>query len=652
MKGFFEELKKRNVYKVATAYAVSGWFIMQVVDTLGNNLGWSNDIALWITKILITGFPVALVLAWIYELTPQGFKKTGTSQEETRENKKVGRRLNQFIIGILAIALCFLLAERVFFAEAKIGFDKSEASIAVLPFKNDSPDKKNMYFCDGITEGVRENLSRIPTFTVISRTSVEQFRENPPSIDEIGKKLGVNYILEGSVLRLEGRSIIRARLIYAPEERNIWSEEFDRELEDVFSVLAEVTKNIAEELETTLSPEVNQSIEFEPTDDLTAYEFYLQGQEYFNRYVRNADKEDLQKAALLFQLARDRDSDFAYSYVGLARVFRRQHQYEFFNNESLVDSMLYLCDKAISLDPNSADAYWVRGAFYDDFLYNLPKANEDLNRALELNPNHTRTIFQLAWFNYVHNREISTAIELLKKLEKLELTETGLLDTYISLAQVYWNLWEHEKALRYLDKAIALNPGLNSLKRWFYIQQGRVEEAIELITDVEYSQDELSSLGFMHLLLEDYIAALRYYEAWEIKARRDNTEELSELRDWHRYGQVLMSVGREEKGIEMMEFQLELNKKLLLNFQGAHAVYYEDAGIYAFLGKEKLALEYLKKFDSVNRWDDGKLHFIQRDPLFDNIREKEEFKKIINKRMEEIKEVREEVARLEAAGEL
>lgn len=652
MKGFFEELKKRNVYKVATAYAVSGWFIMQVVDTLGNNLGWSNDIALWITKILITGFPVALVLAWIYELTPQGFKKTGTSQEETRENKKVGRRLNQFIIGILAIALCFLLAERVFFAEAKIGFDKSEASIAVLPFKNDSPDKKNMYFCDGITEGVRENLSRIPTFTVISRTSVEQFRENPPSIDEIGKKLGVNYILEGSVLRLEGRSIIRARLIYAPEERNIWSEEFDRELEDVFSVLAEVTKNIAEELETTLSPEVNQSIEFEPTDDLTAYEFYLQGQEYFNRYVRNADKEDLQKAALLFQLARDRDSDFAYSYVGLARVFRRQHQYEFFNNESLVDSMLYLCDKAISLDPNSADAYWVRGAFYDDFLYNLPKANEDLNRALELNPNHTRTIFQLAWFNYVHNREISTAIELLKKLEKLELTETGLLDTYISLAQVYWNLWEHEKALRYLDKAIALNPGLNSLKRWFYIQQGRVEEAIELITDVEYSQDELSFLGLMHLLLEDYIAALRYYEAWEIKARRDNTEELSELRDWHRYGQVLMSVGREEKGIEMMELQLELNKKLLLNFQGAHAVYYEDAGIYAFLGKEKLALEYLKKFDSVNRWDDGKLHFIQRDPLFDNIREKEEFKKIINKRMEEIKEVREEVARLEAAGEL
>ncbi len=652
MKGFFEELKNRNVYRVATAYAVSSWLIMQVVNTIGANLGWSNDIALWITKILIAGFPIALVLAWVYELTPQGFKKTGTAQADTSENKKTGRRLNQFIIGVLAIALCFLLVERIFFAESKIDFDKSEASIAVLPFKNDSPDAKNVYFCDGITEGVRENLSRVSSLSVISRTSVEQFREDPSSIAEIAKKLGVQYILEGSVLRLEDRSIIRARLIYAPEERSIWSEEFDRELEDIFSVLAEVTAQIAEKLERTIAPEVMKNIEYEPTEDLIAYDYYLQGNEYLNNYEQGGHRENLEKADLLFKLSLDRDSTFAQAFVKRARIFREQHQFEFFNNESLVDSMLLLCNKAISLDPNSADAHWLRGAFYDDILYDLPRANEDLNRALELNPNHTGAIVQLAWLNFVHNREIVTALRLLKKLEKLDRSEGGLLGTYVSLAELYWDLWEHEKALGYLEKAIAINPGLNGLKSWFFVQQGRIEEAVALVLDGGESPGSSAALGFFHLLLKEYDEALRYYEAWENVVQSDGIEQVSELRDWHRYGQVLVAMGREEKGIELMEYQLELNKNLLLNFQQAHAVYYEDAGIYAFLGKEELAFTYLRKFDSINRWDDGKLHFIQRDPQFDNIRENEEFKAIINKRMEQIKKAREEVSRLEASGEL
>ncbi|WP_297693099.1 hypothetical protein [uncultured Eudoraea sp.] len=652
MKGFFEELKNRNVYKVATAYAVSSWLIMQVVNTMGTNLGWSNDIASWTTKILIVGFPIALVLAWVYELTPQGLKKTGTAQAETSENKKMGRRLNQFIIGVLALVLCFLLIERLFFAESKIDFGKSEASIAVLPFKNDSPDEKNVYFCDGITEGVRDNLSRVPSLSVISRTSVEQFRENPSSVAEIAKKLGVQYILEGSVLRLEDRSIIRARLIYAPEERNMWSEEFDRELEDIFSVLAEVTAQIAQKLERTIAPEVMKNIEYVPTDDLIAYDYYLQGSEYLNNYGQGGHTENLEKADLLFKLSLDRDSTFAQAYVQQARIFREQHQFEFFNNESLVDSMLLLCNKAISLDPNLADAYWLRGAFYDDFLYDLPRANEDLNRALELNPNHTGAIVQLAWLNFVHNREIVNALRLLKKLEKLDRSESGLLGTYISLAELYWDLWEHEEAFRYLDKAIDINPGLNGLKAWFLVQQGKIEEAIELIANRGDSLGKFAALGFFHLLLEDYDEALRYYEAWENAARRDGIEQVSELRDWHRYGQVLVAMDKEAEGIEMMEYQLELNKKLLLNFQQAHSVYYEDAGIYAFLGKEELALEYLRKFDSINRWDDGKLHFIQRDPQFDNIRENEEFKAIIKKRMEEIKRAREEVRRLKASGKL
>ena len=649
MKDFFKELKKRNVYKVATAYVVFGWLAMQVLDTMGNNLGWSNEIASWITKVLIAGFPIALVLAWVYELTPQGIKKTGAVQAETSVNKKVGRRLNQFIIGVLALALCFLLIERLFFASGRTVLTKSEATIAVLPFRNDSPDKENLYFCDGITEGVRQNLSKIPSLSVVSRTSVEQYRENPPSMAVIAKDLGVNYILEGSVLRLENRSVIHARLIFAPEDRNLWSTQYNRDLEDVFSVLAEVTSNIADELEATISPEVMQNIVREPTDDITAYDYYLQAKGLEkDSLLGRGFVGDLDRADSLYQLALYRDPNFAKAFVERVRIFRQKHQFEFFDKQSLLDSMLYLCDKAIALDSNLADAYWVRGAFYDDFLYDIPKAVEDLNRALELNPNHVEAIGQLAVLKWAHLREIIPALKLYRKMEKLEHSDEVLFGAHITLSQLYWNIWDHDKGYQYLDKAIAVNPGLNGLKAWFYIQEGRYSEAVELMKD---SQD-FAALGFLHLLTKEYEKALGYYRKWGDQVKAEGVQEIAELESWHRYGQVLVGLGRKKEGEELMQYQLELNEKLQEKYQRAHQVLYESAGIYSFLGDEEKALEHLMKFDSINRWDDGKLHFIQRDPQFDNIRETEEFKAIVNKRMADIQQAREEVSRLEAAGEL
>ncbi|WP_445386446.1 hypothetical protein ACT6NV_06510 [Robiginitalea sp. IMCC44478] len=648
MRQFFEELKKRNVYRVATAYGVSGWLVLQVVDIVGPGLGWSESVQTLLIKLLIAGFPVSLVLAWLYELTPKGFKRTGALQEDTSDNKKVGRRLNQFIIGILALALSLLLAERLFFSGVPSPRGFSGASIAILPFKNDSPDAENMYFCDGITEGVRENLSRIPSLSVISRTSVEQFRHNPPSVSEIGKKLKAQYILEGSVLRLEDRSVIRARLIFAPEERSLWSQEYDRELQDVFMVLAEVTQNIANELETTISPEVMHRIEEQPTEDLTAYDYYLQGQLYLNNSESTENNDALQKADLLFRKALQRDPTYAQAQVGRIRVFREQHKFEFFENATLIDSMLVMCNKAIAMDPDLADAYWVRGAFYDDFLYDIPKATKDLSRAVELNPNLVGAIGQLAVLKWVHHREIIPALRLYRKLEKLEHSPRELYGAYINQSLLYWDLWDHEKGYYYLDKAIPLYPGLKGLKAWYYVQQGRYNEAVELMKDTE----EFAALGFFHLLLKEYEKALEYYELWEIKVAEEGVQEVAELESWHRYGQVLAGLGRTKEAQELMEYQLNLNEKLQKNYQRAHAIFYESAGIYSFLGKHELAFEYLRKFDSINRWDDGKLHFIQRDPSFDNIREIQEFKMIVDKRMEEIRSVQNKVARLEASGEL
>ena len=161
MSNFFEELKNRNVYKVATAYAISGWFIMQVVDTVGDNLEWPNVIAATITKILIVGFPIALVLTWIYEFTPQGLKLTGAVQQDTIDNQKASRRLNRIIIGTLAFTLCFMLVERVFFAGRTSINEYQKASIAVLPFLNMSSEAENEFFADGLTEQILDELKNL-----------------------------------------------------------------------------------------------------------------------------------------------------------------------------------------------------------------------------------------------------------------------------------------------------------------------------------------------------------------------------------------------------------------------------------------------------------------------------------------------------------
>ena len=161
MSNFFEELKNRNVYKVAAAYAIGSWLIIQVVDTIGPNLNWSDSIAPLVTNILLVGFPIALVLTWLFEFTPQGLKRTGTVQKDTTDNRKASRRLNHIIIGGLAITLCFMLVERVFFANRTAINERQKASIAVLPFLNMNSEAENEFFADGLTEQILDELKNL-----------------------------------------------------------------------------------------------------------------------------------------------------------------------------------------------------------------------------------------------------------------------------------------------------------------------------------------------------------------------------------------------------------------------------------------------------------------------------------------------------------
>lgn len=653
---FFNELKRRNVIKATVAYITVAWVLLQLISVVLPNFGAPEWVLKTFTFILIVGLPVWIIFSWVYELTPEGLKKTKKVAQEESITEQTNKRLN-----IIIIITLLVLAAVTYFKEPdttqassieEISNRANEKSIAVLPFKNDSSNKDNIYFCDGIMEGVRENLSKIPGLSVVSRTSVEQYRENPPSVTEIANQLKVNYILEGSVLRIENRSIISARLIYAPEDHNVWSDQYDKEMEDVFSVLAEVTTSIAEKLKATISPEVLKNIENEPTTDLTAYDYYLQGKEYFNNYELSGHKDDFNNADRLFQIALDLDSTFALAFVGRARILKDRHQYEFYYNEYLVDSMLQMCNKAISLDPAAADAYWIRGGFYDDFLFEISKAEEDLKMALNLNPNHVGAIRQMSWLTRLHHRDIITALQLLKTLEKLDRSVKELQLTYGMFALCYRQINDREKELYYLDKAIELGPGWIYDKAWYYAIEGRIPESIDLIEQSEEDyQIKLGQLGFYYLLLKDYNRSLEYFEEWAALVKKEGAHDSSGVKDWHRYGEVLVETGRIDEGIKIMTDQLEQNEKLLVNFQVGYEIFYENAGIYAFLGNKKEAFKYLRKFDQSNRWE-KKIDLIQIDPLFDNIRDEEEFKAIINRQLESTRKISEEVKRMEALGEL
>lgn len=653
---FFDELKRRNVIKATIAYITVAWVLLQIISVVFPSFGAPQ----WVVKIfmfiLIAGLPVWIIFSWVYELTPEGLKKTKKVAIEHSITEQTNKRLNIIIILTLMLLAAItyfkqpetLAAEDTEMASSRV----SEKSIAVLPFKNDSPDKDNVYFCDGIMEGVRENLSKVPGLSVVSRTSVEQYRENSPSVTEIAEELGVNYILEGSVLRIGDRSIIRARLIYAPEDQNLWSEKYDREMEDIFSVLAEVATSIAQKLKATISPEVLKTIEYEPTADLTAYDYYLQGKEYFNNYLLSRRQEDISNADRLFQNALDLDSTFALAYVERARVLREKHQYEFYNNEYLVDSIIYLCNKAIELDPNSADAYSMRGKFYDDFLFEISKAEEDLKMALKLNPNHVGAIRQMSWLTRLHHRDIITALELLKTLEKLDRSVRELQRTFEMYALCYRQIDYREKELYYLDMAMELGSGVNYEKAWYYVIQDQIPEAIDFIMESEEdSQIKFGALGFYYLLLRDYKNSLAYYEKWAELVKDEGAHNSAGVKDWHRYGEVLMETGEKDQGIKIMKDQLKQNEKLLVNFQVGYEIFYENAGIHAFLGNNKKALKNLRKFDQSHRWE-KKIDLIQIDPLFDGIRKEKEFKEMINKELVWKRKVRAEVKRLEDIGEL
>src|SRR5881296_2205974 len=319
-RNFFGELKRRNVYKVAVAYAIVGWLLAQIATQIFPFLEIPNWVVRLVIVLIAIGFPIALVIAWAFEATPQGIKRTEIADAiPTAAGQKKHAWIYIVVIGAaISMALFFLGRYTVGnTTTAAAPNELSAKSIAVLPFDNLSRDPDNAFFAEGVQDEILTRLAKVADLKVIARTSTQKFKSAPPDLREIAKQLGVAHILEGSVQKVNDQVRVNVQLINAMTNAHLWAEIYDRKLSDIFAVQSDIAKTVADTLQAKLSGSEKQMMAAQSTSDTAAYELYHKGRSLWEK--RSGD--NIPKAIAFYEQAIARDPNYALAYAGLSDAF-------------------------------------------------------------------------------------------------------------------------------------------------------------------------------------------------------------------------------------------------------------------------------------------------------------------------------------------
>ena len=385
---FFSELKRRNVYKVAVAYAIVGWLLVQVATQVFPFLEIPNWVVRPVIALVVIGFPIALVIAWAFEATREGIKRTEVA--DAMPVSAATRRKKHAWIYVVVIAAAISVA--LFFLGRYTAGNKSVASvpnelpaksIAVLPFDNLSRDPDNAYFAEGVQEEILTRLAKVADLKVISRTSTQRFKSAPSDLREIAKQLGVMNIVEGSVQKANDQVRVNVQLINAMTDAHLWADTYDRKLIDIFSVESEIAKTIADTLQVKLTGSEKQMMTAQPTTDTAAYELYHKGRSLWEK--RTGD--NIPKAIAFFQQAIERDPNYALAYAGLASAYILSPFYTGADRREAGSKAKEAALKALRLDPNLAEAHAALGKVLFFSEIDLAGATREYKRAIELKPN-------------------------------------------------------------------------------------------------------------------------------------------------------------------------------------------------------------------------------------------------------------------------
>lgn len=403
---FFDELKRRNVFRVGAAYVVTSWLLIQVTETIFPLFGFDDTLARMVVIVLAIGVIPALTFAWAFELTPEGLKKEKEVDRSRSTTLQTSKNLDLMIMVMLALALAYFAVDKFVLSKSREALiaetarqkGRSEAliesygdrSIAVLPFADLSPQGDQGYFSDGISEELLNLLAKIPELRVISRSSAFSFRGKDMDIPTIAGQLQVAHVLEGSVRKAGTRVRITAQLIDARSDTHLWSQTFDRTLDDIFAIQDEIAAEVVEQLKITLlgnAPRARQTVP-------EAFTLFLQARYFLDQYTA----ESLEKSAELYQRALALDPEYPPALKGLGEVYANQAAMGLRPFEESIEFVRELVNKAVSIDPQYADAYAGLGSLSQYFDNDLRSAAQHFQKAVELGPSQATIVGDAGMF--------------------------------------------------------------------------------------------------------------------------------------------------------------------------------------------------------------------------------------------------------------
>jgi TolB-like protein/Tfp pilus assembly protein PilF len=662
MTGFFEEVKRRKVYRVAAAYIIAAGGIIQLASATFPAWELPNWALRLVILLVLVGFPIALILAWAFDITAQGIRATpDTAAPRTR------RRRN--IIMLIATGV-IISAATGFFLLPRVAAHKVDKSIAVLPFVNLSDEKENAYFADGVQDDVLTNLSKISDLRVISRTSVMQYRGQPTNLREIGKALGVSNILEGSVRRSGNKVRVNVQLIDANTDEHLWAKDYDRELTDVFDIQSDLAREIANALQAELSPAEKSQMTRKPTENGEAYLAFVQAHDLSCAYE---DQAKLKQSEQLYQRAIDLDPKFA---LALARYSQLESWIARDSDRAPErrEKARTLAERALELQPDLPEAHLARGYSYywGDNNYGaalkefeiaqqgLPNDSEaylaigaiqrrqgkwadstaNLEKAASLNPKDTWPLQNLT-FNYAMQRDFGAANKTVDRALQINPQAIGLWEIKIKLAiaekgdfSVYEQALEKMKSLPMSSeewlKTVSAQADLLLFQRKYQqvlqLAQSVPDESMAAIPGA--SAGKYYAIGIAQKVLGDDAAARAAF----VKAKNILDEQLKQKADdpgLHiQLAKLLARLGEKDAAISEAQRATDLRPESKDAFEGPRVT--EDvAQVYAIIGDNAHAIELLDGL--LSRPTGVTLQSLRVNPAWDPIRSDPAFQALFAK---------------------
>ena len=531
--GFFYELQRRHVVRVAIAYAVAAWVLLQLASIVFPTFGAPEWVLKVVIALLALGFPLALALAWAFELTPEGIRRTepalSSGARAPEDHRRVGRSLNAIVIAVLALAVVMLLwrqfgphavapgEQKV--ATAKAGAAVSGKSIAVLPFESLSEDKANAYFATGMQDEILTRLANIRDLKVISRTSTEQYASHPPDLKTVGLQLGVAAVLEGTVQKAGEAAHINLQLIDTQTDTHLWAESYDRELKDIFAVERDVAEKVAGALKATLMPEEAARVASVPTQDPAAYDLFLRALAFSNRANDQYGLTPvvMPQAIALLDQAIAKDPNFALASALLARA----HMYMFFfgadRSDARLNSAKEAADASLRLQPDLGPGHFALAFYWYWGFRDYARASTELELARKTMPQN----YDVEEIVAAVARRQGKWEQSLEGLRKAATYDPRNSSPAFEFGQTYAQLRRYADADKAYSRAAELStdPALSQLRRgqntvmWTGDLEPMRATLAALPPDSDAFRSSQPSLFDLHWLSRDYAAAIKVAEA-------------------------------------------------------------------------------------------------------------------------------------------